>query len=53
LIAKSYIQKIDDTFKNNLGISCTMYSKFFVPKSELGDYQIKYLEALKNDDYRI
>lgn len=53
LIVKTYIQRIDDTFKNNLGISCTMYSKFFVPKSELGDYQIKYLEALKNDDYRM
>lgn len=53
LIKNKFIQKIDDSFKSELGISCTMYSKFFVPKSEIGDYQIKQLQALKQDDYKM
>lgn len=48
-----FVQKYDDSFKENLGISVTMYSKYFIPKSELGEAQIKYLETLKKDDYRL
>ena len=53
LLKNTYIQKMDDDFKNGLGISCTMYSKFFVPAKTLGDYQVKYLESLKQTDYRM
>ncbi|MDD7893535.1 hypothetical protein PUW87_01110 [Metamycoplasma hyosynoviae] len=50
---KSYIQKIDETFKENLGISCTMYSKYFIPKKEISEIQLKYLENLKTENHRM
>lgn len=52
LIDKTYVQKFNEDFKNDLGASCTMYSKYFVPKKELGNYQMKYLDTLKKDNYR-
>ncbi|WP_373590271.1 hypothetical protein [Metamycoplasma equirhinis] len=48
-----FIQKNNENFKENLGIICTMYSKYFIPKSQLGESQLKYLDSLKNDDYRL
>ncbi len=53
LIENHFIQKINNSFKSDLGISCTMYSKYFIPKSELSEYQLKQLEALKKDDYKM
>ncbi|CRH45839.1 Uncharacterised protein [Chlamydia trachomatis] len=53
LINKHFIQKIDKSFKSDLGISVTMYSKYFIPKSELSEYQLKQLDSLKKDDYKM
>ncbi|WP_330463184.1 hypothetical protein [Metamycoplasma gateae] len=53
LINKHFIQEIDKSFKSDLGISVTMYSKYFIPKSELSEYQLKQLDSLKKDDYKM
>ncbi|WP_027120699.1 hypothetical protein [Mycoplasmopsis lipofaciens] len=53
LIENKFIQVINEEFKSSLGISCTMYSKFFVPKKELSDYQIKQLDSLEKENYKM
>lgn len=53
LIENTYLQKEDLAFKEGMGIIVTMFSKYFVPKNELSDLQLKQFEALKTKDYKL
>ncbi|APJ38509.1 hypothetical protein [Mycoplasmopsis pullorum] len=53
LTEKTFIQKDLETFEENLGLIVSMYSKFFIPKKEISNVQLKQFEALKQKNYRL
>ncbi|VEU75602.1 Uncharacterised protein [Mycoplasmopsis maculosa] len=53
LIKNHFVFKTDENFMNGLGLSVVMYSKFFVPKRTMSNIQIKQLEQLKEQNYRL
>lgn len=53
LIDHTFLQKEDYEFQNGLGLIVTMFSKYFVPKSQLNGLQLTNLELLKEQNYRL
>ncbi|MBZ4203398.1 hypothetical protein [Mycoplasma tauri] len=53
LVNNNFIQVDNKEFSEGLGLVVTMFSKYFVPKKELGEIQLKNLNLLKQQNYRL
>ncbi|WP_036452803.1 hypothetical protein [Mycoplasma buteonis] len=53
LINNKYIYKEDSKFDNDAGITVIMFSREFVPSSQMSPLQKKHLDSLKVKNYRL
>ncbi|WP_416754779.1 hypothetical protein ACM0JF_01010 [Mycoplasma sp. 654] len=53
LVKNKYLQKTNSDFSGGMGIICTMFTKYFVPSSQMSLIQKKQLEILKEQNYRL
>lgn len=53
LIEDNYIQAENLKYEQGLGLIATMFSKLFVPKNTLSEYQLKEYQNLKDKNYRL
>ncbi|WP_412031269.1 hypothetical protein [Metamycoplasma buccale] len=53
LIENNFVQVENSEFSDGLGAIVTMFSKMFIPKKFISDLQLKTLNQLKNQNYRL
>lgn len=52
IIKETFIQEYNADFGDGLGIICTMFSKFFVPRKTISQVQVKFFNQLKEENYK-
>ncbi|VEU58400.1 hypothetical protein [Mycoplasmopsis gallinacea] len=53
IVEKKYLQKENQDFEDGLGLIVSMYSKFFVPESQISTIQKRQLDNLKKTNERL